>query len=64
MQLADAMVVVPMDFVRVPLTALAGWALYAERVDLLTLAGMGLILAGNGLNLLRAGARGPGTGKG
>jgi drug/metabolite transporter (DMT)-like permease len=64
MQLADAMVVVPMDFVRVPLTALAGWALYAERVDLLTLAGMGLILAGNGLNLLRAGGRGPGTGKG
>ena len=64
MQLADAMVVVPMDFVRVPLTALAGWALYAERVDLLTLAGMGLILAGNGFNLLRAGGRGPGTGKG
>ncbi len=64
MQLADATVVVPMDFVRVPLTALAGWALYAERVDLLTLAGMGLILAGNGLNLLRAGGRGPGTSKG
>ena len=64
MQLADATVVVPMDFVRVPLTALAGWALYAERVDLLTLAGMGLILAGNGFNLLRAGGRGPGTGKG
>jgi drug/metabolite transporter (DMT)-like permease len=64
MQLADATVVVPMDFVRVPLTALAGWALYAERVDLLTFEGMGLILAGNGLNLLRAGGRGPGTGKG
>ena len=64
MQLADAMVVVPMDFVRVPLTALAGWALYAERVDLRTLAGMGLILAGNGLNLPQAGGRGPGIGKG
>lgn len=59
MQLADATVVVPMDFLRVPLTALAGWALYAERADLLTLAGMGLILAGNGLNLLRAGRKDP-----
>ena len=55
MQLADATVVVPMDFLRVPLTALAGWALYAERVDLLTLVGMALILTGNGLNLMRAG---------
>ena len=63
MQLADATVVVPMDFLRVPLTALAGWALYAERVDLLTLAGMVLILAGNGLNLVWAGGRGAGAGK-
>ena len=55
MQLADATVVVPMDFLRVPLTALAGWALYAERVDLLTLVGMAFILTGNGLNLVRAG---------
>lgn len=54
MQLADATVVVPMDFLRVPLTALAGWAIYAERVDVLTVAGMGLILAGNALNLRRA----------
>ena len=57
MELADATVVVPMDFLRVPFTALAGWALYAERVDLLTLAGMALILAGNGLNLVRAGGQ-------
>jgi drug/metabolite transporter (DMT)-like permease len=57
MQLADATVVVPMDFLRVPLTALVGWALYAERVDVLTLAGMALILAGNGLNLVGRGRR-------
>ena len=57
MQLADATVVVPMDFLRVPFTALAGWALYAERVDLFTLAGMALILGGNGLNLARAGVK-------
>ena len=43
MRHADATVVVPMDFLRVPLTALAGWALYAERLDLMTVAGAGLI---------------------
>ena len=60
MELADATVVVPMDFLRVPFIALAGWALYAERVDLLTLAGMALILTGNGLNLVRAGGQAKG----
>ena len=54
MQLADATVVVPMDFLRVPLTALAGWAIYAERVDLLTVAGVVLILAGNAFNLMHS----------
>ncbi|WP_247660970.1 DMT family transporter [Ideonella alba] len=54
MRHADATVVVPMDFLRVPLTALVGWLAYAERLDLFTAAGVGLILAGNALNLLRA----------
>jgi len=53
MQLADATVVVPMDFLRVPLTALVGWLAYSERLDLITLLGIGLILAGNVLNLAR-----------
>jgi drug/metabolite transporter (DMT)-like permease len=53
MQHAEATVVVPMDFLRVPLTALAGWLVYAERVDLFTVAGVLLILAGNLLNLRR-----------
>ena len=57
MQHAPATVLVPMDFLRVPLTALAGWALYAERVDVLTLVGMALILAGNGINLVGRGRR-------
>jgi len=48
---ADATIVVPMDFLRVPLTALAGWLIYSERLDLLTLLGAGLILSGNLLNL-------------
>ena len=51
MQHAPATVLVPMDFLRVPLTALAGWAIYAERVDALTIVGVVLILAGNLLNL-------------
>lgn len=53
MQHADATVVVPMDFLRVPLTALVGWWVYSERLDVFTALGVGLILAGNGLNLIR-----------
>src|SRR5436190_12241805 len=48
---ADATVVVPMDFLRVPLTATAGWLLYAERLDAFTVLGAALILSGNLLNL-------------
>ncbi len=57
MQHADATVVVPMDFLRVPLSALAGWAIYAERLDWFTAAGVALILGGNSLNLKRAAPR-------
>ncbi|MFZ9414242.1 MAG: DMT family transporter [Alphaproteobacteria bacterium] len=53
MQHAPATVLVPMDFLRVPLTALAGWAIYGERVDAMTVVGVLLILAGNLLNLRR-----------
>ena len=53
MQHADATVVVPMDFLRVPLTALVGWLAYSERLDLFTALGVCLILAGNLLNLVR-----------
>jgi drug/metabolite transporter (DMT)-like permease len=54
---ADTTVVVPMDFLRVPLAALTGWLVYAERVDLLTVLGAGMILAGNLLNLKGAAKR-------
>jgi len=53
MEHADATVVVPMDFLRVPLTALVGWLVYSETLDLFTALGVGLILAGNVLNLIR-----------
>ena len=51
---AEATLVVPMDFVRVPLTALAGWLIYGEGVDMIAVAGTALILGANVLNLLRA----------
>ena len=54
MRHAEATVVMPMDYLRVPLTALAGWWIYAERLDLFTVAGTALILGGNLLNLRRA----------
>jgi len=48
---ADATIVIPMDFLRVPLTAAAGWLIYSERLDAFTVLGAALILTGNLLNL-------------
>jgi drug/metabolite transporter (DMT)-like permease len=48
---ADATIVVPMDFLRVPLTATLGWLLYSEQLDLFTVLGAAMILLGNLLNL-------------
>lgn len=46
-QRADATVVVPMDFLRVPLIAVIAWAVYAEAIDLWVLVGAVIIFAGN-----------------
>ena len=54
MRYADATVVVPMDFLRVPLSAAVGWLVYSERLDAATIAGAALILTGNLLNLRRS----------
>jgi len=54
MRYADATVVVPMDFLRVPLSAAVGWLIYSERLDAATIAGAALILTGNLLNLKRS----------
>jgi drug/metabolite transporter (DMT)-like permease len=51
MRYADATIVVPMDFLRVPLTATLGWLLYSEQLDIYTVLGAALILTGNLLNL-------------
>lgn len=48
---ADATLVSPIDFLRVPLSALIGWLLYQERIDAWTAVGAMLILGGNLLNL-------------
>ena len=48
---ADATIVVPMDFLRVPLTAIVGWLVYSEAIDIYTAVGAALILTGNLLNL-------------
>ena len=50
---ADATTVVPLDFLRVPLTALAAWLVFSERFDVFTVVGAAVILAGNLLNLKR-----------
>jgi len=54
----DAIVVVPLDFLRVPLIALIGWSFYGEALDAFVLAGAGLIIAGVIWNL-RTEARAP-----
>ncbi len=49
---ADAIVVVPMDFLRLPLVALLGLFLYGEPLDLWVFAGAGVILLAITLNVL------------
>ena len=52
---AEATMIVPMDFLRVPLTAAAGWLVYGERIDAFTIGGAAMILFANLLNLRRPG---------
>lgn len=47
LRLADQTIVVPMEFMRLPLIVLVGFLLYAEQAELLVLAGAALIFAGN-----------------
>jgi drug/metabolite transporter (DMT)-like permease len=54
----DASVVIPLDFMRIPLIAVVGWWLYAEPLDIFVFAGAGLIITGILWNL-RAETRPP-----
>ena len=42
----DASVVVPLDFMRIPLIAVIAWWLYGERLDVFVFLGAGLIIGG------------------
>ena len=47
----DASIVVPLDFMRIPLIAVVGWWLYGEALDAFVFAGAGLIITGIVWNL-------------
>ncbi len=57
LMLADATVVVAMDFLRLPLVAVAGLAFYGEKLDWLVFAGAAVMLVGNFANILAERAR-------
>ena len=42
----DAGVVVPLDFLRIPLIAVVGWWLYAEPLDIFVFLGAAVIVTG------------------
>jgi drug/metabolite transporter (DMT)-like permease len=42
----DASLVIPLDFMRIPLIAVVGWWLYSEALDVFVFAGAGLIISG------------------
>jgi len=52
LRLAPASVVMPIDFVRLPLIAVVGMTLYGEQIDIWVLVGATVIFAGNYLNIL------------
>lgn len=54
---ADATVVVPLDFLRLPLIGLLGWFYYGEAIDGWLILGAALILAGNAASLRRENRR-------
>lgn len=61
----DATVVVPLDFLRIPLIAMVGWLFYGEALDVLVFVGAGLIVCGVLWNLRVESRRsGPPTGLG
>ena len=55
----DAGVVVPLDFMRIPLIAVIGWWLYGEPLDVFVFLGAGLIVTGILWNLRSEARRAP-----
>lgn len=56
-RVGEATVVVPLDFLRIPLIAIVGGWLYGERLDVFVFAGAGLIISGVLWNLRAETAR-------
>ena len=54
----DALTVIPLDFLRIPLIALVGWQIYGEALDPMVFAGAALIIMGIVWNL-RSESRSP-----
>jgi drug/metabolite transporter (DMT)-like permease len=53
----DATLVVPLDFMRIPLIAVVGWAFYGERLDIFVFLGALIIISGVVWNLRAETAR-------
>lgn len=52
LRLAPASVVMPIDFIRLPLIAVVGMTLYGEKIDIWVLIGAAIIFMGNYINIL------------
>ncbi len=50
-KLADAMIVVPMDFLRLPLIALVGFLFYNEALDIWVAVGAAIVFIGSYINV-------------
>jgi drug/metabolite transporter (DMT)-like permease len=57
LKLADATIVFPLEFFRLPASALAGFALYGERVEVWVAVGAAIMFAGNYYNVRREARR-------
>lgn len=53
----DVTLVVPLDFLRLPLIAVIGWLAFGERLDIFVFAGAALIIAGISWNLYSEASR-------
>ena len=53
LRLADATVVIPMDFLRLPLIAVVGFAVYSEALDAFVLIGALIMFSGNYVSIRR-----------
>jgi drug/metabolite transporter (DMT)-like permease len=51
LSIAPATVVVPIDFIRLPVIAIIGMLVYAEALDVWVFVGAAVIFAGNYINL-------------